>query len=150
MKRYYLDRLSIFESIIKALIINVLITVFLVALLLVAKYGFYSYYIYGFIIIYIIVLIYHLIRSSEKITFYIKDNAIIRCKKNEEVLIELKNIDVIEEYFGVNYLFGKKTIILHEKNKKHYFMLNKDRAAIFKNHLEDVINNSLELKDFNI
>lgn len=150
MKRYYLDRLSIFESIIKALIINVLITIFVVVLLLIAKYGFYSYYIYGFIIIYIIVLIYQLIKSLERISFYIKDNAIIRCKKNDEVIIQLGNIDVIEEYYGINYLFGKKTIILHEKSKKHNFVLNKDRADIFKKHLEEVINNSLELKDFNI
>ena len=150
MKRYYLDRLTVFESIIKALMINIFITIFLVVLLLIAGYGFYLYYVYGFFVIYFGVLIYQAVKSSVRISFYIKDNAIVRCNKNNEVIIQLCNIKVIEEHLGLNYLFGKKTIILHEKNRKHEFVLNKKRADIFKNHLEEVINNSLELIDFNI
>jgi len=150
MKRYYLDKLNIFETIIKAIIINILISIFLVFLFLISGLEYNIIYIYILGIIYIVIFIIQIAKVFLRLSFYISDNAIIYCSGKKEAKLKLYSITKLEEYYGINYLFGKKTIIIHIKSKRYNFVLNKDRADIFKVELEEAINNEEDLKVFNI
>ncbi|MFA7435933.1 MAG: hypothetical protein WC006_06180 [Bacilli bacterium] len=150
MKRYYMDRLNVFESFLKAVIVNILITIFLGLIFIVTGLYFDMLYIYVFFILYVIIIIYHILKSYSKISFYINDNSIIYCKGNKEAKIKLHSITKLEEYFGINYLFGKKTIFIYVNNKKYDFVIKKSRADIFKNQLEEYINETEEFGDFKI
>lgn len=150
MKRYYLDRLNVGQSIIKALIVNVLLTLFLALILFASAYEFYIWYLYILGLVYIAVFIVHISKSFIRLSFYINDNSIIYCKGRNEKKIKLHNIIKLEEYFGINYLFGKKTIIIYVRNKRYSFVLNKERADIFRDQLEEYINIKEEFGDFNL
>lgn len=150
MKRYYLDRLSLFQSIIKGIIINVLITIFLLVIMILAKILFQYIFIYLLLIIYIVVLIIQIAKAFEKKSFYMIDNTLVYCMKNNEVNIDLDNIKLIEEYYGINYLFGYKTIYLHLNNKKYPFVFKKERADKFKKQLEYKLIHGIEIDKFEL
>jgi len=150
MKRYYLDKLNVFQSLIKAIIICILITMFLGILFLMTSLVMDIFYLYALGVIYIVIFIIVISKGFLSLSFYINDNAIIYCNGKKETKIKLHSITKLEEYFGIDYLFNKKTIIIHANNKRYNFIFSKDRAEIFKNQLEDYINDVEEFGDFNL
>ena len=150
MKRYYLDNLTLFQSILKALIVNILITIFLILLIVISGLSFDVTVIYVFGFIYIIVFIIQIKASYARKSFYLKHNTLVYCTNRKEKPIDLTKVRLIEEYYGINHLFGFKTIYIHQDNKKFSFLLKKDRADIFKVELETKLNNYEEVKEFSI
>ena len=154
MKRYYLDKLNIIESIIKSIIINILITLFLFLIVLLSNLESYFWFTYVLTFIYIVVFFINIIKSFIRISFYSIGRTIMYCTPRKEEKIELDNINLIEEYYGINYLFGYKAIVLHlEKNKKkrkYSFIFKRKKADIFFNYLKETIDSGEELSDINL
>lgn len=150
MKRYYLDNLTLFQSILKALIVNVLITIFTLLLIAIAGYSIdiTVLCILGFI--YLIVFITQITSTYSRKSFYLKHNTLVYCTNRKEKPIDLTKVKLIEEYYGINYVFGYKTIFIHLDNKKYSFLFKKDRADIFKTELETKLNNYEEVREFGI
>lgn len=150
MKRYYPDKHTLFETIIIATLLNILFTLIIGIILLIIGSQIYLFYLYILIGLYIIVFSINIRRAFQKISFYFIDNYIVYCNKNDEIKINLDDIRLIEEYLGIEYLFGKKTIIIHNKDKKYPFLFKKEKADRFKAEIERILNNNNDYKSFSL
>lgn len=150
MKRYYLDKLTLIQSIIKSIILNIIITIIILVFIKLTKIDLkeYLYYVLG--VVYLVVIVSQVVCFTATNSFYIKDNTIFYSTRFKEKKIELTKVTMIEEYIGLNYIFGLKTIILHLDKKRYKFLLKKNRADIFKNELETKLNNEEVIFVFNI
>lgn len=150
MKRYYLDKLTLFQSIIKAIILNIIFTIIFIVFIKLTKIELKDnlYYVLG--LVYLVVFISQMVCFTRTNSFYIKDNTIYYTTRFKEKKIDLTKVTMIEEYIGLNYIFGLKTIILHLDKKRYKFLLKNHRADVFKNELETKLNNEEEVFSVNI
>lgn len=147
MKRYYLDKLNFIQTLIKILIINILLTIFTAILTIISRLGFGLVYIVFMVVIYQVVIIKIIIESIDKSNIYLKDGNIYYCTRKKEEVISLDLIDTIEEYIGVDYLFGKKSVIIHLNRRKYKLLFNKQKADLFIKWLNKAIENREHLDD---
>jgi len=88
--------------------------------------------------------------GRRKISFYIINNSLYYSGIFKDIKIDLEKVTMIEEYIGLNYLFGFKTIYLYVNRKKYAFQFKNKRAKIFKNELEQKLNNNEIITNLNI